>query len=253
MRSLCDESVHLFYTRVDSIGIGGSLHARCRDVLSREETAKAQRFRNSQGQHLSLVSRAMLRYLLSEYTGSLAKAIQFKTNQHGKPFRVKESACGGPDIQFNLSHCKGAVLCGLCLGKDIGVDLENTDRWVNPAMAARFFSSTETARIMNGASEDDRATAFLDTWTLKEAYIKAKGKGLSIPLDSFSFDRLYPTVEISFKNGADRPGDWQFFRWQPEPGKIASVAIRSKHVMAVKTFYCTPFKEIIFQDRMKTG
>ncbi len=244
MRALCADSIHLFYTRTDDIS-SEKFYAQCRQVLSREEMASAQRFRDPRDRHLSMVSRAMVRYLVSEYTGILAKAIQFKTTRHGKPCLVTSPDSFGGDIRFNLSHCKGGVLCGLCLARDIGVDLETMARRVNPAVASRFFSSKEAERIMNVSKADERKNVFLDTWTLKEAYIKATGKGLATPLDAFSFDRLTPKVEISFKGGTDCPGNWQFFRWKPEPGKIAAAAVRSKNPMEMKSFYCTPFQAIV--------
>ncbi|WDP92493.1 MAG: 4'-phosphopantetheinyl transferase superfamily protein [Desulfobacter sp.] len=241
--ALSADRVHLFYTRARDTD-RGDLLTLYRSVLSRDEIQKAERFRDKTAGHLSLTARALVRYLVSEYTGLSPERLVFTANDHGKPALDPDMAVPGlKDIRFNLSHCKGGVVCGLCLGREIGVDIESLGRRVDPAVADRFFSPSEAARVRAAEGEGARKAAFLNLWTLKEAYIKARGGGLSIPLDSFSFDAK-ERVEISFKDDRDRSAGWQFFRWHPEPGKLAAAAVCSPGPLAFRTFRCIPFESV---------
>jgi 4'-phosphopantetheinyl transferase len=185
--------------------------------------------------HLSLVSRALARYLIAEVTQQEPESLRFSTNEYGKPFLV-----GLPDIHFNLSHSHGVAVCALCRGAAVGVDVEDVGRHTDLSIAGRFFSPAE-ADLVSKAPDSEKRALFFDIWTLKEAYIKAVGKGLSIPLNSFSFSVNESDIQITFSDTGQVDPTWQFFQWRPEPGKIVSAAVRSASAVVFKHFWCVPF------------
>lgn len=239
---LSPNSILLFYARADTC-CDPEVEARYRSVLSPAEIRKTDRYLDENARHLCLTARALVRYLISGYSGLEPDSFSFTENEHGKPSLNIPPEYTGPR-HFNLSHCKGGVLCGLCLNREIGVDMEDLDRRVTPAVAARFFSPQEAAWVREKKEDAGFKERFLEIWTLKEAYIKAKGKGLAIPLDSFSFDLTGPEREIRFRDQAARQGQWQFFRWHPEPGKIAAAAVSAPRPVDIQTFRCRPFEGI---------
>lgn len=221
------------FTRVD----GGDAQAR-RAVLSTDELKKADAFRFEKDRLLSITARAQIRYLLSELTGEPADSFSFVLGEGGKP--AVRPGTPGAEISFSLSHTRGMVLSALALKTDLGVDLERLDRKVDPDMAGRFFSASETRQITE-APEDERSGLFLRLWTLKEAWIKAWGKGLSMGLDSISFD-LESTGPIRWTLAdGQEAGGWQFFQFSPVPGTVAALAAGTEAPVQLETYQCFPF------------
>jgi len=179
-----------------------------------------------------------VRYLIAEVTRQDPQSLNFSTNKHGKPFLV-----GLPDIHFNLSHSHGVAVCALCRNAAVGVDVEDVGRHTDFSIAKRFFSSFE-AELVSRAPDAEKRKLFFDIWTLKEAYIKAIGKGLSIPLNSFSFNANETDIQITFSDTDRADPMWQFFQWRPEPGKIVAAAVRSVSPIVFKHFGCVPFMGI---------
>ena len=226
--------IHIFYTRADQIS-NPDLLKQYRHCLSPAEIQKADRYMKQSDRQLSLVSRALLRYLIAGATRQDPKSLRFSANEHGKPFLKQR-----PDIQFNLSHSHGAAVCALCRDDAVGVDVEDVGRQTDLSIANRFFSSAE-AELVSKAPEIEKRALFFDIWTLKEAYIKAVGKGLSIPLNSFSFNADQADIQITFSDTGRTDPMWQFFQWRPEPGKIVAAAGRSASPIVFTPFWCVPF------------
>ncbi|MDD9303822.1 MAG: 4'-phosphopantetheinyl transferase superfamily protein [Desulfobacter sp.] len=242
MISLDSDQVHLFYVKADKIN-DTALLKEYESVLSREEREKVGRYRFEKDRHLSLVSRALVRYLLSAYTGRAPEYFSFFCNSFGKPAILKEQADRlGLDIKFNLSHTPGAVVLGLGITHEIGVDVEQVDRSISLGVADRFFSKKE-AEMVRQYSGSRRHQILFDIWTLKEAYIKARAKGLSIPLDSFSFD-LGPQDRIKFTDPAGTGEGWQFFRWRPGQNLTIAAAVESRFPINFSHYHCVPFDRI---------
>ncbi len=243
MLTLPKNEVHLYYTQADSIS-SDKLLGRYRAVLSPEEILKVDRYRIQKDRYLSLVARALVRYLVSEYTGAPAEAFAFLMNGHGKPYLApKEEKKDCPKISFNISHSRGGIVCGICQNLEIGVDLEDIRRNVDLGIARRFFADTEV-EFLNQIPNSEKKKMFFDIWTLKEAYIKAEGKGLAIPLDSFSFNAGESEIKIAFKAPKKNPSDWQFFRWWPKTNKTVAAAVKATAPLSLKTFSCIPFQKI---------
>lgn len=245
MPALPPDRLHFFFSRaVDD----PDLLSRCRSVLSADEILKADRFRFDKDRHMSITARALLRFLLSEYTGRPPRSFVFTANSYGKPSLAGPGKTGPEisDLRFNLSHSSGMVVCGLALGREVGVDVENPDRKTDPDISGRFFAPSE-AGLVARCPEPEKKACFYDIWTLKEAFIKARGKGLSIPLDSFSVNPDRPRPEIHFHDpgaaGGTRSDGWHFFRWRPQGATVAA-CVRGRAPLKADKFFCTPFKRI---------
>ncbi len=174
--------------------------------LNVKEKARYERFRFEKDKRLFLLARGLLRYSLSGYLKILPEQIEFYENNFGKPFLKHDSS-----LDFNLSHSGGVAVLAISKGGYIGVDIEQaTSQRAHNDIAANFFTPEECALIRQ-YPEERQHEVFFQLWTLKEAYIKARGKGLSIPLDSFSFALNSYNIAIKFHVMKSRdPDDWWF-------------------------------------------
>ena len=150
-------------------------------TLSEEERDRAARFHFEIDRRRFAVTRTCLRLLLAKYTQEDASRLEFCYAEYGKP----SLSAPATDVRFNVSHSHDLALLAFTRGREIGVDVE----YVRPeveieSLAQRFFSLQEGAAIRS-LSEDAKVKAFFHCWTCKEAFLKAKGFGLSVPLDSF--------------------------------------------------------------------
>lgn len=196
-------------------------------MLNAEECIKQQRFHFPKRRHQYLVSRALIRTVLSFYEPTVfPKQWQFKKNSYGKPF-IKNSLTR--ELKFNLSHTEKQIVLAITLNKEIGTDVENLQRSNNTnEIAKHFFSPTEIMQLSTLPSEKQR-NRFFSLWTLKEAYIKACGDGLSIPLNHLSYDFCEKeSVNLTFNSKINDQADfWQFWQICPNNHCIVSVAIKS--------------------------
>lgn len=183
-----------------------------RQLLSDEESHRVDRFYFDKDRYDYLVSHAMMRLILSKYAPIAPQDWTFEKNTHGKPY-ISERHSLDTDLQFNLSHTEGKTVFAITTLNSLGIDIEaknRTSHYLN--LANHFFSSTE-AKDLQTANEKVQKERFFDYWTLKEAFIKAVGKGLSIPLDSFSFELLTSQrIKLSMQDKAEfPPNHWQFW------------------------------------------
>jgi 4'-phosphopantetheinyl transferase len=198
-------------------------------LLTGEERARYLAFRFERHRHLFLVTRALVRTTLSRYASVAPADWRFGAGTHGKPY-----VCAPElplSLNFNLSNTAGMVVCAIARDVPLGVDVEDTNRLEDPtAIADRFFSRREVRelRAAPAARQRDRFFAY---WTFKEAYVKARGLGLSLPLDQFSVvlgDGH--RVELAFD---PRLGDdgraWQCARVEVEAPYALAVVMRRNH------------------------
>jgi 4'-phosphopantetheinyl transferase len=206
---------HVWFARpdllTDPVAVG-----ECEAILSSEERERAARFRFPEHAHTFRVSHALVRSCLSHYCPQVAPAAwRFVENEHGRP-DVAPSV-GAPPIVFNLSHTEGLAACAVALDAPIGVDVEWVDRRsATTEIADRFFAAAEVEQLRATAAPAQKSR-FFDFWTLKESYIKARGKGLAIPLGRFAFSVVdAPPIRLSVAPElADDPARWQFALWSP--------------------------------------
>jgi 4'-phosphopantetheinyl transferase len=170
------------------------------------------------------VGRGLLRRLLGEYLGIGAADVRFAYGPNDKPRLATET------LHFNLSHSGALALYAFNRSDEVGIDVElDEGDYARERIAERFFSSSETATLRS-LPVDLQPRAFLTCWTRKEAFIKARGDGLSLALDSFdvSLKPDTPAAVLRTEWCADEPGQW----WlgdlsDPGKGYIAAVAVKS--------------------------
>lgn len=161
----------------------GSDVAGLEAVLCAEEAARARRFHFKADQQRYIVAHGLLRRLLGTYLNRPAGELRFTTNAHGKPALAE--GFGDVPLQFNLSHSGDWVVYAVGQGRAVGIDVEQMrPRFGLSAIAERFFSPREVT-VLLGLPQEQQSAAFFRCWARKEAYIKAVGRGLNIPLDQF--------------------------------------------------------------------
>jgi 4'-phosphopantetheinyl transferase len=191
------------------------------DVLSVMEHARAESFRSEAARMRFVARRAALRTVLSAYTGVAPASIAFDANDYGKPVLVSDRT-----LSFSTSHSESVALIALGRCRLIGIDVERVrEAATDDEVAARFFTRNEAASLAL-ADAEDRVRCFFNVWTRKEAIVKALGRGLSIPLDSFEVTmRLDESAAITSWNipGAAK-ADLQLYHLEPYPGYIGALA-----------------------------
>ncbi len=217
--------VHVWLVFSDEVRDAATLE-RYAALLSADERARHDRFVFERDRHQFLVTRGFVRTLIGRRLGADPAALAFEADRYGRP---SLSDPAGRDLSFNISHTKGLVVCALSREPELGVDVEDATRVVDRDVARRFFSPSE-ADALDALPPDARPARFYEYWTLKEAYIKARGMGMSLPLDGFSMqlaDGRPPgiTFEASID---DDPGTWQFAQFRPTPRHLLAVAVRRR-------------------------
>jgi 4'-phosphopantetheinyl transferase len=197
---------------MDMDGAGIDLR-RLSALLDDEEGERAERFRFDQDRRRYIARRGRLREILSQSLGCPASRIRFAWNAFGKPF-VKEA-----NLRFNVSHSRNIALVAIAHGRELGCDIELRDpRFASEQIPERFFSPSEI-RALRDLDPTPQVEAFFNCWTRKEAYIKARGYGLSLPLDSFDVS-LAPDEPAALLRGCN---GWSVKSFEPVAGFQAAV------------------------------
>jgi 4'-phosphopantetheinyl transferase len=217
---LGDRQVHLRIVRLEA---SEDNFARCLAWLSPEETARADRFRFPRHRRAFVLGRAALRALVASYLDMDAADVSFVYGPQGKPALENSDACS---LRFNASNSGDLAAYAFTRGCDIGVDVEQHRALADlENIARRFFSPEETAELLDLAP-GEKTAAFFRCWTRKEAYIKALGGGLSIPLDSFRVT-LRPGDAarlVSSGGGADEARSWTLHEFDAGPDYAGAIA-----------------------------
>ena len=195
-----------------------------RELLSTAEKEQEPRFYFARDRRRYLVTRALVRTVLSRYVPIHPKDWIFSTNAHGRPDVINAQARDAC-MSFNISHTHSLIVLGVTRQRALGVDVENVRaREVSIDVADRYFAPQEVAALA-ATPRHQQQYRFFEYWTFKEAYIKARGMGLSFPLDKFSFH--YPddhTVEIAIDPElGDDPSRWQFWQFRPAPEYLVAL------------------------------
>lgn len=223
--------IHVWTLPVD--GLDEAAAAPLIAVLDESERARGARFVTARHRVLFVAAHALVRAALSVLADEPPGAWRFVADENGKP-----AAYLGPrpaPLTFNLSHTAG--LAGVAAiahpGWALGFDLEPLARDVRLAVANRFFSRHETLWLA-GLAEPLRRAGFLRLWTLKEAFIKATGKGLTQDLASFWFDPCPPRIHFA-PALAERPEDWWFEQRLLDRGYVAALGVRNLGARRIET------------------
>lgn len=227
-RAAAAGDVDLWLAFYDEI-VDERLLLRLRELLSEAEQRQQVRFYFADDRKRYLVTRALVRTVLSRYAPIAPAEWAFSANQFGRPqIANPEPECCG--LSFNISHTRGLIALAVTRHRELGVDVENVrTRQVSTGIADRFFSPVEVAELATAPLEQ-RQDRFFEYWTFKESYIKACGMGLSMPLDQFSFH--YPheravRIEIEPALGDDA-SRWSFWQCRPSAEHLLALCVERK-------------------------
>jgi 4'-phosphopantetheinyl transferase len=225
---LTRREIHVWLAFYDEIA-DEPLHRAYLALLTEEERAQQVRFHFARDRVRYLVTRALVRTVLSRYLPLAPREWVFDTNRYGRP-QIGNADFAGCGLSFNVSHTHSLIALAVSHGREVGVDVENVrDRAAAIEVADRFFAPEEVAALARtpGPQQQER---FFEYWTFKESYIKARGMGLSIPLDRFSF--RYPTdasVQLAIDAELnDDPARWQFWQFRPTPQYLLALCVERK-------------------------
>ncbi|MCC6488135.1 MAG: 4'-phosphopantetheinyl transferase superfamily protein [Candidatus Hydrogenedentes bacterium] len=222
---LAPDEVHVWRARLDQ---PAAIIERFWTTLSADEQERAARFHFPGGRDSYVVGRGVLRELLGHYLGMQPCNVSFAYSDHGKPALAE--GCGSLGLRFNLAHSGRLALYGFVLDHLIGIDIEkNRPDFAGQRIADRFFSPRESEALRK-LPKEQREEAFLNCWTRKEAYIKARGEGLSFPLDAFdvSLKPGEPAALLATHGNPHEASRWSMFALHAEEGYAAALAVEGQ-------------------------
>jgi 4'-phosphopantetheinyl transferase len=233
--------VHLWYCLADDVVSQPKLIAACQRLLSQEELDGLARRRRPEVWAEFLVTRALVRATLSAYTTIPPSALRFSTDRRGRP-KLDHRDVGMP-LDFNISHTTGIVVLAVANASTIGVDVEPLDRDLNviELLDAKIFNNAERRWIL----QEDGRRRFLHLWTLKEAWAKARGYGLSDRLCDAHFE-VSDEGAIKFQFPVDwneSPLRWVFDQYVIERRFMLALAAGCVSGTAI---FCKPLRTIPF-------
>ena len=211
--------IHLWLARLPGL-LPSAQVRQWLSLLSDDERQRWQRYRQQGDRQSFLLGKVLTRSVLAECLAQAPADLEFTRDNHGKPRLLQQATCR--PLQFNLSHTEGMAVLAVTDGVEPGVDVESLSRRVEAmALAQRYFAAEEVATLaaLQGAALQER---FIALWTLKEAWLKARGTGLREPLDAFHIevDGGRPTIAFSRLPGED-PGRWQLRQYRKDGFCIA--------------------------------
>ena len=194
-------------------------------LLAEAEQVQARRFHFPADRHRYLVTRVLLRTVLSRYAPVAPAQWRFSCNAYGKP-AVANGGLQAARIAFNLSHSGHLVVLCVSCDQALGIDTECLDGRTPCLDTAQHYFCAEEALALAACPAQHRTERFYRYWTLKEAYVKARGMGMSIPLNQFSFGfgaggHIAMHVQPALGDMAAR---WRFWQWRQAAALVAVCA-----------------------------
>jgi 4'-phosphopantetheinyl transferase len=194
-------------------------------LLSSDELARAARFYFERDKHRFIIGRGILRSLLCYYANCGAEQIQFTYEQYGKP--ILAQTVEGKRLCFNLSHSQSLAVYAVAWDSEIGIDIEQLRPLDDTEqLVARFFSPREYA-IFRSLPAQARTERFYNWWTCKEAYLKARGSGLAMPLDQFevSLQPEMPPKLLCVQGDQAEMTRWSIHLLRPAPDYTGALVV----------------------------
>ncbi len=227
---LGSDEVHVWRAALD---LGASGLQNLEHALSADERARAERFCFWKDRERFIVARGLLRVILGSYLEMEPGQLRFCYGPHGKPTLAEGS--GVDAFCFNLSHSQAVALYAITRHREVGVDLERLRPDLEGEQTAeRLFSPREIA-VLRALPPNLRLEAFFTCWTRKEAYIKARGGGLTLPLDRFDVSLApgEPAALLSINGDRQEASRWLLQSLAPAPGYLAALAVEG-HDLRIK-------------------
>ena len=196
--------------------------------LSVDELQRAARFHFPRDRRRYTVARGVLRNILGRYLGRPPSELRFRYSAHGKPALAGAFADAG--LRFNVSHSHEMALFAVTSGREVGVDIEYLGREIRgEEIAEHFFSAHERANL-RALPAEMKHQAFFNCWTRKEAYIKAHGEGLSLPLDQFDVSLApgEPAALLATRGDPQEALRWSLQTLAPGSGYVAALAVEGQ-------------------------
>jgi 4'-phosphopantetheinyl transferase len=209
------DEIHVWRVQLDC---SETVLAQLEGTLASDEKARSDRFVFQRDRNAFVATRGILRELLGRYLNRAAAHLKFDYGAQGKPALRSQSS--QKSVQFNVSHSHGMALLAFALGRQVGVDVELVrPDFAGEKIAERFFSPQEVTelRSLPPLLQDE---GFFLCWTRKEAYIKARGEGLQIPLQSFHVS-LTPGKPANLQ--AADSSRWSLRSLRPDPRYVAAL------------------------------
>lgn len=222
--ALAENEVHVWRA---SQSVEPAVLSRLHSLLDAAEKARAERFVFPRDRDRFIVARGVLRELLAGYAGAPPTEIEFEYGPQGKP-ALRAGDASATRVCFNVSHSHGLMVCAFTLERQLGIDVEliRSD-FGGDEIAQRYFSRQEVAEL-NALPAQARAEAFFLCWTRKEAYIKARGEGLQIPLGSFSVSLTPGAAE---KLRAEDSNRWDLHAFEAATGYAGALVVERKQAL----------------------
>jgi len=185
------------------------------NCLGRAEQERADRLRVAAERRHFIAAHALLRHRLGQMTDTAPDRVRINALPGAKPELVEKT-----DLSFSLSHTKGLVAVAVSRAGAVGIDAEAKDLAASPLQIAGACFAPAEIRALQQTPEPQRLTQFFQIWTLKEAYLKACGCGLSRDLASFTISLNPPELAEG-----DEPASWQFFQQQWDDSHYLAIAL----------------------------
>ncbi|HEX8180613.1 MAG TPA: 4'-phosphopantetheinyl transferase superfamily protein [Pyrinomonadaceae bacterium] len=230
--TLAHDEVHVWRASLEQ---PAHVLAQLRATLAADEHERAARFHFERDRAHFIVGRGVLRAILGRYLPGRAEQLQFQYGAYGKPALTAEFARGS--LSFNLAHSHALALFAVTRGRAVGVDVEYLRaELAGTQIAERFFSAREVAALCALPAEQ-QPRAFFDCWTRKEAYIKARGEGLSFPLAAFdvSLGPDEPAALLCVRGDAQESARWSLRALDAALGYAAALVVEG-HDWQLKTW-----------------
>ncbi len=216
---LSGNEVHLWYGKVNEFSKNVESYA---NLLSLEETARANNFKFAKDRTVYVLARGLLRILSGRYLDQIPESIKFNYGEYGKPEYDVQTP-----IKFNISHSGNMIVLAFVRNFDIGVDIENIKEDFDVIDIAKHFFSSDEIQRLEALPKEQKVAGFYRCWTRKESFIKAKGSGLSFPLTSFSVSLDADKAELLRTDWAiTEKKEWRMFSFEPANGYLGSLSVR---------------------------
>ncbi|XP_059646670.1 uncharacterized protein LOC132293275 isoform X2 [Cornus florida] len=247
---------HLWYILPDEVSSASILN-QYQDLLSPFEKENVLRMRGDEMKKRALLARALVRTTIARYQINpqvSARSLKFRKNIHGKP-EVEwqlDADWSSPPMHFNISHTSSLIACGITVDSSIGIDVEEKQRTVKNnilSFARRYFSHQEVEHLTSISDPEVQRQEFIKLWTLKEAYVKALGRGFSAaPFKTFSIQSRASISPISnseaseivvesLDSSTNLTSNWQFGLLELESSHFAAICTEKNNACEARVIF----------------